>query len=266
MRSQPVTHFPATQTVAVPTELQGLITLHCMKDQETSYVENGTATRECLYVSADASNITSTLKDAKTDETVRDKAITFLTSLSDMNCSNFLHRAFANKAGLDFTKSFISDLATGVSAGTAHANPATSAALSVGNLIVGKGVESFNATYYYDKTFQALEAAVTAERTRIRTYILAKQVKSKDTKNQVKYEVVQALSDIRAYDDACSIKAGLAQLVQLADNKKKEDANTKLQVELSDDPVNTAKALLVNPQQQLQQQKPNTTVNSGAAR
>ena len=77
---------------------------------------------------------------------------------------------------------------------------------------------------------------------------------------------MQALSDIRAYDDACSIKAGLAQLVQLADNKKKEDANTKLQVELSDDPVNTAKALLVNPQQQLQQQKPNTTVNSGAAR
>jgi uncharacterized lipoprotein YajG len=265
MRSQPVTHFPAMRTVALPEELTGLITLHCMKDQETAYVENGIAARECLYVSADARNIFGTPKDAKTGEALTDKVITFLMGLSDMNCSNFLHRAFANKAGLDFTKGFISDLAAGVSAGTAHANPTTSAALSVGNLIVGKGVESFNATYYYDKTFQALEAAVTAERTHIRTYIFAKQLKSKDVKNPVKYELVQALSDIRAYDDACSIKAGLAQLVQLANNKKKEDVNTKVQVELSNEPLETAKALLVNSLLQLPQ-PPKTTANPDAAR
>lgn len=243
MRSQPVTHFPATSTLAVPDELKSLITLHCMKGQDVEYQENGANGKECLYVSADASNITSTIK--QTDSAVvRDKAITFLTSLSDMNCSNFLHRAFANKAGLDFSKSFISDLATGVSAGTAHANPAISAALSVSNLIVGKGVESFNATYYYDKTFQALEAAVAAERLRIKTYMTAKQAQANTKDSLVKYEIVQALSDIRAYDDACSIKAGLAQLVQLADSKKKEDEKNKVAVELSDNPVQTARGLL----------------------
>lgn len=246
LRSQPVTHFPATATVAVPDELKSLISLHCMKDQTAAYVENGTSTKECLYVSADASNLTSTIKQTDTP-IVRDKAITFLTSLSDMNCSNFLHRAFANKAGLDFTKGFISDLSTGASAGTAFSNPAVSVALSVSNLVVGKGVESFNATYYYDKTFQALESAIGAERLRIKTYILAKQSQANGQNSTVKYEIVQALSDVRQYDDACSIKAGLAQLVQLADAKKKDDEKTKIQVELSSDPVATARSLLVEP-------------------
>jgi hypothetical protein len=243
LRSQPVTHFPAAATVKVPDELKSLLVLHCMKDQDTSYSEKNTTTKECLYVSADASNITSTLP--KTEEAaVRDKAITFLTSLSDLNCSNFLHRAFAQKAGLDFTKSLISDLSTGASAGTAHASPSTSAALSIANLVVGKGVESFNATYYFDKTFQALESAIAAERLRIKTYITAKQAQAADPKSRVKYELVQAISDVRAYDDACSIKSGLSQLVQLADSKKRDDERTKVQVELSADPPATARSLL----------------------
>ncbi len=222
-----------------------------MKDQETSLKDaNGVLTRECLYVSADAANLTGTLKEEKLNVVVRDRTITFLTTLSDMNCSNFLQRAFANKAGLDYSKSFISDMATGVSAGTAHANPAVSAALSVSNLVVGKGVDTFNATYYYDKTFQAMESAILAERLRIRTYIIAKQAKSVDVKVPVQYDIMQALGDIRAYDDACSIKAGLGQLVALADNKKKEDAAVKIKVELSNSPAETAKTLLVNPSAQ----------------
>jgi hypothetical protein len=247
LRSQPVTHFPANTTIAVPEELKNLLVLHCMKDQTTAYVENGTQTTECLYVSADASKITSTLK-LQDETTVRDKAITFLTSLSDMNCSNFLHRAFANRAGLDFTKSFIADLSTGASAGTAFTNPAISAALSISNLVVGKGVDSFNATYYFDKTFQALESAIIAERLRIKTYILAKQAQTNANaqKGVVKYEIVQALSDVRQYDDACSIKAGLAQLVQLADAKKNDDQKTKIQVELSDNPTAEARKLMGN--------------------
>lgn len=243
MRSQPVTHFPAAATVVVPVDLKGLLTLHCMKDQETSYEDRGVKTRECLYISADASAITSPI-NATDAPAVRDKAISFLTSLSDMNCSNFLHRAFANKAGLDFTKGFMSDLASGISAGTAHANPAVSAALSVSNLIVGKGVESFNATYYYDKTFQALESAIAAERLRIRTYIAAKQVQANRDTSAYRYEIVQAMSDIRAYDDACSIKAGLAQLVQLADTQKRVDEKIRIEVELSDAPVSTARDLM----------------------
>lgn len=239
LRSQPVTHFQAATTIAVPDELKNLISVHCMKELDSGDVVNGVSKKQCLYISADAGNLTSTIN--KTDESVvRDKTITFLTSVSDMNCSNFLHRAFANKAGLDLTKSFIGDLATGVSAGTAHANPAISAGLNVSNLIIGKGVESFNSTYFFDKTFQALEAAITAERMKVKTYITAKQAQANIKDSLVKYEIVQALSDIRAYDDACSIKAGLAQLVQLADSKKDIETKNKVAVELSPKPVEAA--------------------------
>ncbi|GJI97253.1 hypothetical protein RugamoR57_39710 [Duganella caerulea] len=248
LRSQPVTHFPSAATIALPTQLNGLVTLHCMKDQAADYADgSGSATKECLYVSADASQLTKTLLPADATGT-RDTAISFLISLSELNCSNFLQRAFANKAGLDFTKSFIGDMATGVSAGTAFKNPQVSAVLSVSNLVVGKGVESFNSAYYFDKTFQALESAIVAQRTRVKIYITAKQAQSNTPGAAVKYDMSQALADIRLYDDACSIKAGLSQLIQLADAQKQTDQANKIAVELSDKPLDKAKEVLSAPQ------------------
>lgn len=123
---------------------------------------------------------------------------------------------------MDLSKQLFGDLATGFSAITAFNTPGVSAALinSLGNLIVGKSVESFNTQYYFDKTFQALESAITAQRLDVSRKIIAKQAKAKSKTDPVSYGVVQALSNIRAYDDACSIKAGLARLVQLADQEK----------------------------------------------
>ncbi|MCP4520769.1 MAG: hypothetical protein GY827_03595 [Cytophagales bacterium] len=239
LRSQPTTHFPASTTIVVPDEISELISMSCMKEMEMVDSVEEKPQKQCLYLSANASNITSTLKKEEEDE-VRDKMISFLLSISDLNCSNFLHRAFANKAGLDFSKSFIDDLAKGASAGTAHANPTISAALSVGNLIVGKGVESFNATYYYDKTFQAMEAAIAAERIKIKTFITAKQAKTIGKTSGLKYGLVEAVSDIRAYDDACSIKAGLSKLVQLADVNKEEESKINVEVRLDDNPAKKA--------------------------
>jgi len=226
LRSQPVTHFPSATAIAIPDDLKALVTLHCMKDQEVSYTDSGTNAkgRECLYVSADVSN----LAKAGTDKVLRDRAINFLTSLSDLNCSNFVQRSFANRAGLDFTKSFITDMSSGASAATAHANPAIASGLSISNLIVGKGVDNFNATYYFDKTFQALESAINGERARLKANIVAHQA-------QTTYDLSQAIADIRAYDDACSIKAGLAQLVQIAGTQKAKDQNCKNAVELATD-------------------------------
>lgn len=233
LRSEPVTHFQVTEKMPVPEQLEKLITLHCMKSPDTGQ-DSPSHGKECLYLSADISKLAS----AAPDNQLRDQALAYLMGLSDMNCSNFLHRAFANKAGLDFTKSFISDLATGVSAGTVYANPAISAGLSVGNLVVGKGVETFNAVYYYDKTFQAMESAIAAERLRVKGYIIARQAKSNGTELPVlHYEILAALSDIRVYDDACSIKAGLAKLVQVADDQKAEEVKNNQNVEFSANPV-----------------------------
>jgi hypothetical protein len=211
-----------------------------VENHSTSFLKEALP-QECLYVSADVTGLLQA-RDSGSDTTTRDRAINFLISLSDMNCSNFLHRAFATKAGMDFSKGLFSDIATGVSAGVVHASPALAATLNVSNLVVGKGVDSFNATYYYDKTFQAMESAIQAERLRIRTQMLGKQAGS----TKPPYDILQALSDVRAYDDACSIKAGLAQLVQLADSRKKEEQDNKLQVDISSDKASEVKKLMLS--------------------
>ncbi|MDO8040312.1 hypothetical protein [Janthinobacterium sp. SUN137] len=246
LRSQPVTHFPSAASIAVPENLDRLIKLHCMRDQTADYVDSGGGpTKECLYVSADASQLTKTLlPDAATS--TRNSAISFLISLSDLNCSNYLQRAFANKAGLDFTKNLIGDVTTAVSAGTVFVSPQLSSALSVTNLVVGKGVETFNSSYYFDKTFQALESAIMAQRIRVKTYIMAKQLRVNSPGSVDNYDMSQALSDIRLYDDSCSIKAGLSQLVQLADSQKQSDQKNGIKVELSGNPFETAKKLLLD--------------------
>lgn len=235
MRSQPVTYFPASEDFVVPKELTGLIEVRCMMQDTDTDAVRATAKRQCLYVSADVSKLSSITEN----EDKTNIAISYLTSLSDMNCTNFLQRTFATKASLDFSKNLISDMASAASAGTAFFSPAVSAALNVGDLVVGKGVESFNATYYFDKSFQAMEAAINAERTRIKTFIIARQAKAAIPDSPVPYDLATALSDIRAYDDACSIKSGLSQLVQLADQSAQQENRQKVEVEHSADPSET---------------------------
>jgi hypothetical protein len=155
---------------------------------------------------------------------VRDKAIAYLLGVSDSNCSNFLDRAFANKAGLDISKSLASDMATGVSALTAFNTPAISAGLGLTNLVVGKTVDNVNATFYFDKTFQAFEAAVITERTRIKSDIINRQASrpvSSTDGSAVQYGLFEAMTDIRTYDDACSMRVGLSKLVETASAQKK---------------------------------------------
>jgi hypothetical protein len=94
------------------------------------------------------------------------------------------------------------------------------------NLVIGKSVESFNATYYFDKTFQAMEAAIVAERAQRRALILAKQ----EGEN---YSLPEAIGDVRGYDDACSIKAGLSHLLSVAEGNKNQKEEGKETVEAS---------------------------------
>lgn len=234
LRSQPTVHLvasPENAVIPMPSKLEPYVKLRCMALQDAWEKPPGPrSTQECLYVAAEAPYL------AVAPDDLRDVSISFLVGLSDMNCSNFLHRAFANKAGLDFTKSFSSDLATGLSAGTAHVNPAVSAALSIGNLLIGKGVESFNATYYYEKTFQALKAVISANRQEIRRQIFARQDRARTTPT-VPYSMTEAIADLREYDDACSIMSGLDRLVQVANNEQASEAQKKRSVEVSANPA-----------------------------
>lgn len=241
LRTQPAIHFTKpddSSNIKVPDGLDKYLQLRCMRMQDAFATSTGaTDTRECIYVAAEAMPLAMVPNDKTND------VISFLMGVADMNCSNFLHRAFANKAGLDFTKTFTGDMATGVAAGTAHAHPSVAAALSVGNLVVGKGVEAFNATYYYQQTFQALKAVITANRESIRRHVFARQSKAKASTDAVPYTVTEAMSDIREYDDSCSMMSGLDKLVQVAEREKAKENELKRNVQVSDNPVKMQETL-----------------------
>jgi len=235
MRSEPSTHFPTKQTMKLPDDIKEYLNLHCTKSEEIKYEDSDSSNSECMYISVDASAATG----ASLDNQKVVKIVNYLTSVSDLNCSTFLHRAFANKAGMDYTKNLLQDLATGVSAGLVTVSAPASAALDGVNLIVGKSIDNFNTTFYFDKTFQAMEAAIESERAQKRAYIFAR-------KSDTTYTFVEALADIRAYDDACSIKKGLSHLINIAENNKQQVDTKKAKVEMSTDKLQAYKDNFLN--------------------
>jgi hypothetical protein len=232
LRVTPTTHFSKSRGLQLPPSVSEFLTLHCLRwegiedDDKTREVakESNSANNQCMYLSADVTLLDS--RDLQIQE--RNKIVRALITISDMNCSTFLHRAFANRAGLDYGKKFFQDLTTAISAGTASVSAPLSAAIDVANLVVGKGIDTFNATYYFDKSFQAMEAAIVAERAQRRAYITARLAKPD-------YLISDALGDIRVYDDACSFRAGLASLNNVAEAKKTDAEKGKASVELAED-------------------------------
>lgn len=224
LKSEPSTHFPTKKVLELPDSIKQYVQLHCIHAADIRYEDTDSTNSQCLYISADA----SLLGSATLDKSKRDQVIRTLVSISDMNCSTFRHRAFANRAAFDSGKKIFQDVSTAISAGTASATPALSATLDITNLVVGKGVDTFNSTYYFDKTFQAMEAAIESERAQRHAYLVARQA-------DANYLIGDALGDIRAYDDACSIKAGLARLIGVAEKGKEESEKRKLEVQTASD-------------------------------
>lgn len=190
----------------------------------------------CLYYSIDENAVFDTFSNIGTPQktgeieaqqeaqALRNRYMSFLINISDQNCSTFLNRAFANKSGFDTSKAITQDILTGTSAATANAVPHLAAGLGLANLVIGKSVDNINTTFYFEKTFQALAAAIKVARNEVMTeYILAQ----KDS-NYASYTIYDALANIRRYDDACSIRIGLAKLQALAqDIKNQTDMSEK---------------------------------------
>lgn len=221
--SEPALHYPVKKTIALPANIEKFVTVHCLETAEVKYEDRAPNTSDsengkCLYTSVDVSAVGA----ATVDKSVRDEIIGTLVTVSDTNCRQFMNRAFAQRSTSEFSKTFLQDIATAISAGTAHANPAISATLSGANLIVGKGYEAFDATFYVNKTFDAMEAAIKAERTKRYAKIIASQDEPIET-----YSLSHAINDVGDYDDACSIKTGLASLAATAEasNKSSEQAS-----------------------------------------
>lgn len=244
LRSQPVAHYPIGDTTGYVGDIgktEAKIRFFCMEasgDSDGANDSRGQAAQSCSYASAAYTDI---VNFKSSDPAEVDRALDSLVSMSDLNCSNYMHRVFSNRALTDFSGTLSEDLLTSAATATAHIEPTAAAALGVANLVVGKSMDAFHSTYFLDKTFQALEAAINGERQRILATIIAKRAKAKaEAKStggsaEIAYGPVAALSDLRAYDDACSFKAGLNVLVSLAENEREAQSLRVTQLEIAPD-------------------------------
>lgn len=231
LRAMPSAHFPTHQDLKLPPDIPADIKLHCIREEEIQYRDLDTTNSECIFVSVDASS----LSGASLTRDQRTNIFSTLLGISEMNCNNWLQRVFANKAGLDFGKGLMSDIMTGVSAGIVTLSAPASAVLNGVNLVSSKGVDNFNKTYFYDKTFQAMEAAIRAERAKRKALLISRSA------DYSKYSIVEELADLGYFDDACSIKEGLNALSNLAEESKKTNEKNKLEVESATNKVETFK-------------------------
>lgn len=226
LRSEPSV-FMNTQLqtkLDLPPEIEGALVLRCVRTRNVKFADRANkapgSDKECLYITADMSGLTKVLEHV--DQANRDKLVSVLLMVSDGNCNTWLARAFANKVGLDTTKGFIQDIATGLSAATANSIPGVSAGLDIANLIADKSVTGIDTNYYLKGTFQAMESAILSERILLRTDIRNNLSQTTDT-----YSIFDAIGDIYAYDRACSIEGGLLKLSELANTEKTKAETAK---------------------------------------
>lgn len=182
---------------------------------------DGSEAEQCLYYSTDEQEIFgkfSALNTAENSNALKIKRniyTSFLINLSDQNCSTFLGRAFANKSSFDTGRNIMQDVLTGSTAAAASASPPAAAGMSLANLVIGKSVDNINSTFYFEKTFQSLAAAIGWQRE-----LVLKDIDAKKSQPYDERPIYDVLAAVRKYDDACSIRVGLAKLQELAQEAK----------------------------------------------
>ena len=214
--------LPPLDKDGVPTDAPAdKIELKCVRTPRSEGVgtSEAEAVPQCLYMSIDVREI---LKTAVRNRAERNRLVHLLMNVSDYNCSTFLMRAFAQKAGTETARNSIKDIATGIAAGTARVAGAFSSGIGLANLVGGSVIDNVNATYYADKTFQVMAASIGAERDKARTVILKRS--SSDLGD---YSFFEALEDAHVFDDSCSLRRGLESLAAAA-NTQKQDSEKEL--------------------------------------
>ena len=212
----------AKPSKSVAADADTTVELKCVRTPRES--ENRSASEmnpipQCLYMSIDMRDV---LKVPIRNRAERNRLVHLLVNVSDYNCSTFLMRAFANKAGADATRNTAKDIATAIAAGTAKVAGGFSLGIGLFNLVGGAAIDNFNQSYYSDKTFQVMAAAIGAERDRARETII-----SRSRNDLADYSYLEALEDVHVYDDSCSLRRGLESLAELA-NKEKASAEHDL--------------------------------------
>jgi hypothetical protein len=191
---------------------------------------------QCLYLSMDMNQLLQVPIHNKFE---RNQFVHLMINVSDYNCGTFLMRAFANKTGTEATRNTAKDVATAIAAGTAPFAAPVASGLGLVNLVGGTAIDNVNLAFYADKTFQVMSAAIGAERSKALGVIID------GSKADIgEYSFFQALQDLQAYDDACSLRRGLDNLAATAsaaknDEQKKLNEQRKAALVASERPVAT---------------------------
>lgn len=222
LRPEHTTYIPQTSVIQTVKVGGAPLQMQCLEwDGNKSTQSNDT---QCLYHSIDEQHVFDTFGAIESDNIAavrRDAFTSFLMNISEKNCSTFLGRAFANKSSFDTGKGVFQDILTGSSAAAANAAPQAAAGLGLTNLLIGKSVDNINATFYFEKTFQALAAAIKV----MRDDVKATEITPNRARPYSEYTIYDALAGVRKYDDACSIRLGLAKLQALANESERDKAD-----------------------------------------
>jgi len=174
-----------------------------------------------------------------------------LLGMSDYNCRHFLDSAFAVKSDTSFASSLISTI---FSATTTVITPISEipalvpTAINAGNTATTGAATALDSNFFAKQSFDVMAQGIKASRAQRRAEIDARlcqtfhmfinkdgKAKRKDTGCDVPkngdypgfhparyYDMSDALSDVIAYDQICSIQGGLSVLTSDAANKKRE--------------------------------------------
>lgn len=194
MVAQPAIQASTLSDDKLPANLKGLVRMKCMIEDDGN----------CVYVGVFYDH-GATFAPVTKDE--RNALAYVILSTASDNCSWFLNRVFANRAGIGGIRDGIKNLATGAAALTASPSPAISAGLSFANLFADSTVKSFDANEYASKTFDAIESSIKAARNRTETEILQKLTLDTD-----KYPLGALLLDATRLKDECSLTTGIRAL------------------------------------------------------
>jgi hypothetical protein len=235
LRAQPVwfldpketlkANLPSLDDTGKPTDkASAVVEFKCVRQprsKNTAPSENESVD-QCLYLSMDMNQM---LQVPIRNKFERNQFVHLMIDVSDYNCGTFLMRAFANKTGTEATRNTAKDVATAIAAGTAPFAAPVASGLGLVNLVGGTAIDNVNLAFYADKTFQVMSSAIGSERSKALGVILD------SSKADIgEYSFFQALQDLQAYDDACSLRRGLDNLAATA-SADKDTQQQKLSVQ-----------------------------------
>lgn len=149
--------------------------------------------------------------DSEAQQGRRNKIVSLLLLLSDINADAYFSLVFGIDAVAEGGRNVLGNLLGGGGAATIPFSAPVALGLSVGGLFVSNTVEQAQSQLFQQKTFEALDAVIRTERARVRRAINAKfAIKYQD------YNIYSALADVQYYHDIASLRKGASLLSEAA--------------------------------------------------